>query len=147
MTHRENMSQTAINFNSPRSLHRRREAAAIFGMKQSRSKSRPFADLIQETIKWSRYSNEWKRLKDVFYRNENTQSFHDFIGKYDNLTSAFADHFGWGIVFGNTMFTPNADFMISVDANFRITDLSIRINLRNEDIRDWSNLPPNLQVS
>ena len=125
-------------------IDERREAVAIFGMKQFRSEIRPFSDLIQETIRWSRYPNEWKRLKDVFHSSEMTQSIKDFIGKYDNVTSAFADDQGEHMVIGNTMFT--SDFLITVNAYFRITDLAVRIKLRDDDIRDLGNLPRHLEV-
>ena len=113
-------------------------------MKQFRSEIRPFADLMQETLRWGRYPNEWKRMKDVFRDNENTQSIRNFIGKYENVTSAFAEDEGDHMVIGNTMFTK--DFLITIDVDSRIIDLFVRIKLRDEDIRDLSNLPPYLQV-
>ena len=109
-------------------IDERREAVAVFGMKQIRSEIRPFSDLIQETIRWSRYPNEWKRMKDVFHSTEDTQSIKDFIGKYDNVTSAFADDQGEHMVIGTCMFT--SDFLMSVDAYFRITHLEMRTKLR-----------------
>ena len=132
------------DLNTSQAIYRRREAVAIFAMKQYRSEIRPFPDLIQETIRWSRYRNEWKRLKDVFNDNENTQSIRNFLAKYENVTSALEDDSGDHMVIGNSLFT--MDFLITVDADSRITDLSVRIKLRDEDIRDLSNLPPYLQV-
>ena len=132
------------DLSTPLDIDQRREAAAIFGMKQFRSEIRPSADLMQEALRWSRYPNEWKRMKDVFCDNENTQSVRNFIGKYENVTSAFAEDAGDHMVIGNTMFTK--DFLITIDVDSRIIDLFVRIKLRDEDIRDLSNLPPYLQV-